>query len=237
VNEAAPIGDVSELSGADVTVLRVFVGPDGRGGNPLGVVLHGSSVAPDRRLQAAAALGFSETVFVDDPLDARLQIFTPESELPFAGHPLVGTAWLLRRFGVPPEVLRPPVGEVATWSEGGKTFIRCRAAMAPEIALIEQPAPAAVDAVDAHAVRDRFEYHWAWIDEQAGTVRARAFPYGLAAVEDEATGSAAILLCSALGRPLVISQGAGALLRARPGPAGTVEVGGKVVLDGTVPIP
>ena len=75
--------------------LRVFLGPDGGGGNPLEVVLDGVAVPPARRQAVAADLGFSETVFVDDPATGALQIFTPTVELPLAGHPLVGTAWLL----------------------------------------------------------------------------------------------------------------------------------------------
>jgi predicted PhzF superfamily epimerase YddE/YHI9 len=72
---------------------------------------------------------------------------------------------------------------------------------------------------------------WAWEDEAAGRIRARVFAprYGIA--EDEATGAAAVRLVSRLGRPVTIRQGGGSLLRARPGPGGTAEVGGEVVLD------
>ena len=51
--------------------------------------------------------------------------------------------------------------------------------------------------------------------------------YGIA--EDEATGAAAVRLVNRLGRPVTIRQGAGSLRR--PGPDGTAEVGGGVVLD------
>jgi len=61
----------------ELHVLRVFVGPDGRGGNPLGVFLDGARIAPDRRLAIARDLGFSETVFVDDPAEGAIRIFTP----------------------------------------------------------------------------------------------------------------------------------------------------------------
>ncbi len=93
-------------------VLRVFTGPAGAHGNPLGVVLDGPAVAPRDRQRMAAALGFSETVFVDDAAGGSLRIFTPTVEMPFAGHPLVGTAWLLRQEGRPIDALRPPAGEV-----------------------------------------------------------------------------------------------------------------------------
>ncbi|WP_308312708.1 PhzF family phenazine biosynthesis protein, partial [Streptomyces sp. ISL-11] len=92
-------------------MLSVFGGPGGRGGNLLGVVREGAAVPGERRrLALAAALGYSETVFVDDTARAVLDIFTPSARLPFAGHPLVGVAHLL---GAP--VLRPPAGEVAAW--------------------------------------------------------------------------------------------------------------------------
>jgi len=82
---------------AELHVLRVFVAPGGSGGNPLGVFLDGGAVPEGRRQAVAADLGFSETVFVDDPSAGRVRIFTPAAELPFAGHPLVGTSWLLAR--------------------------------------------------------------------------------------------------------------------------------------------
>ncbi|MDX6350877.1 MAG: hypothetical protein QOF84_5667, partial [Streptomyces sp.] len=78
----------------DHEVLRVFIGPDGRGGNLLGVVTADSSDAAARQA-IAAELGYSETVFIDDAERGEVRIFTPSVELPFAGHPLVGTAWRL----------------------------------------------------------------------------------------------------------------------------------------------
>jgi len=70
-------------------------------GNPLAVVLDAEGLA-DAALQAIAReFNLSETVFVLAPSHAghraRLRIFTPLSELAFAGHPTVGTAALLAR--------------------------------------------------------------------------------------------------------------------------------------------
>ncbi len=110
-------------SATTLHTLLVFLGPDGAGGNPLGVVLEGADVPPARRQAMAADLGFSETVFVDDRESGELRIHTPTVELPLAGHPLVGTAWLLAHAGTPVDTLRPPAGEVPTWSEGGLTWI------------------------------------------------------------------------------------------------------------------
>jgi predicted PhzF superfamily epimerase YddE/YHI9 len=71
-------------------------------------------------------------------------------------------------------------------------------------------------------------YAWAWIDEAAGILRSRYFVPSLGIGEDEATGAAAVVMGGALGRPLEIHQGVGSLLHVRPGPDGTIEVGGVV---------
>jgi predicted PhzF superfamily epimerase YddE/YHI9 len=217
---------------AELHVLRVFTAPDGTGGNPLGVFLDGRAVPTERRQAVAADLGFSETVFVLDPPPGRVRIFTPAAELPFAGHPLVGTSWLLARERTAVAVLRPPAGEVPTWLDGdGLTWIRGRAEWAPELAFRQLAGPGEVDALTGAPEGLGMVECWAWEDEPAGRVRARVFAprYGIA--EDEATGAAAVRLVSRLGRPVTIRQGAGSLLHARPGPDGTAEVGGEVVLD------
>ncbi|HVL97921.1 MAG TPA: PhzF family phenazine biosynthesis protein [Egibacteraceae bacterium] len=211
-----------------LSVLRVFVGPDGAGGNPLGVFLEGAEIPEEDRQAIAADLGFSETVFLDDPATGRLRIYTPAAELPFAGHPLVGTAWLLAEHGTWVDALRPPAGTVATWEDDGRRWIRGRPEWAPEMTLRRYESPAEVDALEAPPAGTDVLHAWAWEDETAGRVRARFFAARLGVPEDEATGAAAVRLGAVLGRPLVIRQGTGSELRTRPGPAGTVEVGGVV---------
>jgi predicted PhzF superfamily epimerase YddE/YHI9 len=209
--------------------LRVFLGPDGTGGNPLGVVLDGADVPPAERQAMAADLGFSETVFVDDRATGELRIHTPTVELPLAGHPLVGTAWLLAHAGTPVDTLRPPAGDVPTWSEGGFTWIRGR----PEWGTpYDKPQLGSVAEVDGFAVPggDAMVAPWAWEDEAAGRVRARVFPNAIGIAEDEATGAAALQFGALLGRDLVIRQGDGSELHVRPADDGTVAVGGRVEL-------
>lgn len=68
-------------------------------GNPLAVVLEAEGLDGDAMQAIAREFNLAETVFVGSPQDpahrARLRIFTPATELPFAGHPTVGTAVLL----------------------------------------------------------------------------------------------------------------------------------------------
>src|SRR5690242_5761388 len=70
-------------------------------GNPLAVVLEPDGLDTAAMQQIAREFNLSETVFVWPPENkahrAKLRIFTPANELPFAGHPTVGTAVLLTR--------------------------------------------------------------------------------------------------------------------------------------------
>ena len=69
------------------------------GGNPLALVLDADGLPPVRMQTIAREFNLSETVFVAKPENAahsaRVRIFTPTVEVPFAGHPTVGTAALL----------------------------------------------------------------------------------------------------------------------------------------------
>src|ERR1700758_5665640 len=70
------------------------------GGNPLAVVLGADGLSDEQMSRFANWTNLSETTFVlepdDDQADYRVRIFTPAQELPFAGHPTLGTchAWL-----------------------------------------------------------------------------------------------------------------------------------------------
>jgi predicted PhzF superfamily epimerase YddE/YHI9 len=218
----------------DLHVVRVFTAPDGSHGNPLGVFLDGRAVAPELRQGVAADLGFSETVFVDDVRSAELRIFTPQAELPLAGHPLVGTAWLLWEQGHDASVLRPPAGNVPSWREGDETWVRAHPDWGPAWDLIEIAEPAALDALKGAPEDSGHAMAWCWEDRDAGLVRARVFGPDYGVPEDEATGSAAMRLCARLGRPLTIRQGRGSVIGARPAErAGFVEFGGGTELEET----
>jgi trans-2,3-dihydro-3-hydroxyanthranilate isomerase len=71
------------------------------GGNPLAVVLDAEGLSGERMQIIAAEFNYAETTFVLPPKDpahtAHVRIFTPKAELPFAGHPNVGTAFVLAR--------------------------------------------------------------------------------------------------------------------------------------------
>jgi trans-2,3-dihydro-3-hydroxyanthranilate isomerase len=80
----------------DVFTDRAFAG------NPLAVVLGADDLTTAQMQALAMEFNLSETTFPMSSsagADYRVRIFTPSTELPFAGHPSVGTAWLLHRIG------------------------------------------------------------------------------------------------------------------------------------------
>jgi predicted PhzF superfamily epimerase YddE/YHI9 len=211
----------------ELHILKVFVGEGNAGGNPLGVFLEGDEVPEQDRQAVAADLGFSETVFVDDPERGELRIFTPGTELPFAGHPLVGTAWLLAQERSEISILRPPAGEVQVRFESGVTFITGRPEWAPAFEEIELESPAEVEALAGPPEGHDLVGVWAWEDEGAGRVRVRVFAPRVGVEEDEATGAHAVRLAALLERKIKILQGEGSLILAEPRADGSVEIGGR----------
>src|SRR5262247_3427459 len=88
----------ASMAALDYHILDVFT-KERFGGNPLAVVLEADGLEPQRMQVIAREFNLSETVFVLKPVNAaataRVRIFTPAAEMPFAGHPTVGTASLL----------------------------------------------------------------------------------------------------------------------------------------------
>lgn len=123
----------------DVFTRQIF------GGNPLAVLPDARGLSETQMRAIAREFNLSETVFVlppDHPTHARrLRIFTPTGELPFAGHPTLGAAWLLAALGAIPvrepatalmfeEGVGPVAVEIAI-DRSQPTFARLTAAQLP----------------------------------------------------------------------------------------------------------
>jgi predicted PhzF superfamily epimerase YddE/YHI9 len=222
--------------GIDVTVLRVFTDPDGNFGNPLGVVDAGRVDVGDRQ-RLATQLGYSETVFVDLPAPgattAHATIYTPRTELAFAGHPTVGASWWLRENGWVIKTLQVRAGLVQVGHDGDSTVISARSEWAPELAIHEFGSVEELFGADPADFADgTAHYLWTWLDRSAGSLRARMFAANLGVAEDEATGSAAMRITDFLSRDLRITQGRGSLIETTWNAEGWVGVAGRVVNDG-----
>ncbi len=213
----------------DCHVVRVFTRGE-VGGNHLGVVPDVAGLDTGTMQGIASDLGFSETIFLDrtEAIPAA-RIFTPEVELPFAGHPLVGAAWVLGEIEAePPDRLSCPAFVARLRREDGTTLVDVPLRQpvdeieAPEgfpalsAAVVRMPLPylllqlsdPAAVAAAATAVPEGYGevYIWAWEDERRA-VRARFFAPEAGVMEDPATGSAAVAL-AALLRHRGMDQGA-----------------------------
>jgi trans-2,3-dihydro-3-hydroxyanthranilate isomerase len=132
---------------ADVFTDRAYAG------NQLGVVFDADPLTGGQMQAVAAELGFSETTFVLRPEaaghDARVRIFTPGKELPFAGHPTIGTALALAWRGlVEPGRARVVLGlgagpvpvDLRYGEDGSAASAELRAPAAPRAGLAVAPA-------------------------------------------------------------------------------------------------
>ncbi len=220
----------------DVTVLRVFTNAEGDFGNPLGVV-DAAAVEPDQHQRIATELGYSETIFITVPAagatTADARIYTPLTELAFAGHPAVGASWWLRSVGTPIRTLHVPAGVVQVHDDGDVTTVSARSEWSPEFAIHDLGSLDELAAADpADFSDDVAHYLWVWTDEAAGSLRSRMFAANLGVAEDEATGSAAVRITDYLTRDLHITQGEGSVIETAWSPQGWVQIGGRVVDDG-----
>ncbi len=206
-------------------VLRVFTsGADG--GNHLGVVLDTVDLDTDGMQAIAADLGFSESTFVEwaEGEAPLVRIFTPATELQFAGHPMVGTGWVLGTMG-PGGVdrMRCGVGYVGFTTEGDTTWV------ATELPSEVEPAEEGADIAARAGLPVPVRAWWSAVPQRnlvldlgeadavaaadpdldvlrsidgaylvAGTdhVKARYFAPKLGVDEDPATGSAAVCLAA-----------------------------------------
>jgi trans-2,3-dihydro-3-hydroxyanthranilate isomerase len=116
------------------------------GGNPLAVLPDARGLGDEQMQRIAREFNFSESTFVfppEDGGDRRVRIFTPKVEVPFAGHPNIGTAFVLAHTGEldgrDEVVFEEAAGRVpvSVSREGGR--IRCELA-APETLTLSEPA-------------------------------------------------------------------------------------------------
>ncbi|MCG7578496.1 MULTISPECIES: PhzF family phenazine biosynthesis protein [unclassified Halomonas] len=128
-------------------------------GNPLAVFLNADGLDAHTMQALANELNLAETVFLSAeaaPQHYPMRIFTPTRELPFAGHPTVGTAHLLTALKLThpeqPLVLHPPIGELAITSANGKATFKTSQAVMLADSTLDHPTAVALLGLDIHQV-------------------------------------------------------------------------------------
>lgn len=140
-------------------------------GNPLAVVMNAATLSSTDMQHIAREINYSETIFIlhAEPVENggyEMRIFTPESELPFAGHPCLGAAYIIERYLLKQKtemlLLNLPAGQVsvylhygdAKWGLIERLWMRQRLPVFGQIFQKEQLAE--VLSLEPSAIDDRF---------------------------------------------------------------------------------
>ena len=156
------------------------------GGNPLAVIPDAGALREEDLQRIAREFNLSETAFVFPPdapgADAKVRIFTPKQELPFAGHPTIGTAIALYNLGrVPAEMtLALKVGPIPVSVDGGKARFVTRVPL--ETWEMPLDVVAASAGLSADAIRT---------DRHAPVIASVGMPFAIAELRDPETLAAA----------------------------------------------
>jgi trans-2,3-dihydro-3-hydroxyanthranilate isomerase len=122
-------------------ILNVFtVGDDPFSGNPLCVFEDAQGLSTEQMQNLARQLNLSETTFVTpahNDATATVRIFTPFFEMPFAGHPTLGTAHVVRELFTAGDmiVLRMPAGDIAVTADGNTWTLQANHPTTREVAI------------------------------------------------------------------------------------------------------
>jgi trans-2,3-dihydro-3-hydroxyanthranilate isomerase len=201
-------------------VVDVFAG-QAFAGNPLAVVLDGDDLTTEQMQAIAQEFNLSETTFPHAPPEGAtygLRIFTPATELPFAGHPSVGSAWVLHRLG------RIVAGDNVQSCAAGLLPVH----VSTDEVMLTGGAPSVGDALDAGPFLEALGLG---PDDLAGPLPRSAgvgIPWGYLLVRPEALASVApdvrrVTALGGTGVSLVAWDGAVARCRVFAGGAGVAE--------------
>lgn len=220
-------------------VLNVFCNEEGQFGNPVALVDDvDGRLTPEIRQLIAAKTGLSETVFVQDYAVPDIRIYTPQQEIPFAGHAAVGAADHISRQGnrsITQLIGRD--GNIDIQESDGIVWVSVNLKSTPPWMIERVASPRELEALDGPMDPSQgYTVLWSWIDQEKGIIRARTFALDWGIPEDEANGSGCMRLACTLGESLEVHHGRGSVVLARPSRPGHGQVGGRVVVADTMSV-
>lgn len=218
----------------NVHLLRVFTDQNDDHGNPASVVIdEEQKLDYDKRLALTQKLHQDETVFVNKLKPADVRIFNPQEEVRFAGHAMVGTAWLLSKLrGETVETIHCLGGDIQTWQDHDTIWVRASMDIMPPWNCKQLDSPEEVEALTTDEMKNTDHIVvWAWINEAKGQIRARTFANDWDIPEAQGNGSGSMMLAVQLNKELEIKHGEGSIIYAKPAPNNSADIGGRVVYE------
>jgi len=216
-----------------MNILSVFCNEKGIFGNPVGIIIDtDKSISSSNRQIMAKKSGFSEIVFVNNLEEINISIFSPQREIPFAGHAVVGCSFFLHnklsldvsKLTSMGKIITSKRDNELTWVTGDiKILPPWNFEQIDTISKLEKITPQS-------ASKKQHTVCWSWIDQKNGVIRARTFANDWGIPEDEANGSGAMKLAHRLNREITVQHGKGSVIHAKPHGKLKAEVGGLVKL-------
>jgi predicted PhzF superfamily epimerase YddE/YHI9 len=212
--------------------VRVFQSNEPQSGNPLAVLVgrfdDGRQTADD---VFGSFDGLNQVVLLSTQNDIpSMRIYTRTTELPFSGQPVLGALHILRTSNRR-MIVATGAGEVLGKVQDGLDWLAARAEWSPAMLLDQLRTPAEIERLAGAPPGVGYYYPWAWIDEPAGTIRARMFAPGLGIVEGQASGAAVVRLAAELKRDITVRQGRDSVLHARHDNDGFIWLGGRCSIE------
>lgn len=212
-------------------LLNVFTNNKGENGTPLGIVEDlAHKITEAERLKITKDTGFTEVVFIESTQNPTISIYTPEQNLPFASHALVGSYYYFSK------VHNKKISEITSkgnkirvFEEDNLYYAESEVSILPQFNLEKYETDSEIDSLNILDTKDfKHKLVWSWIDEGKGLVRARTFAPDWDIVEDEANGSGSMLLSNSLNRKITVFHGKGSVIHAYPTNKTRVVVGGLI---------
>lgn len=212
----------------------VFGDDEGNFGDKHGIIIDEKrAIDPARRLAIAAKLGYAETIFINDIAKSDISFFAQTEEIPFAGTAALAVTGMLRNLTDKNPIKLTSHGNAITVEVDDKTiWVEAALAIMPPWHHIELASATEVENISPGEAKD-FEHTmvWAWIDKDAGTIRARTFAADWLLPETEANGSGSMMLAATLNRRIAVLHGKGSRILAEPKPNNMARLGGHVTVN------
>jgi predicted PhzF superfamily epimerase YddE/YHI9 len=226
--------ETSPMTHPTAALVRAFVNADGEHGAEAFIVAEpdGSTLTDQDRQAFAETIGAAATVFVIG--SNHIRIFGSYGlPIQFGGHPTLATIEALHSWGRDVDHLVPAAGRVSCRREDdGTVWVSAPAAWSRPWRHHEMGSADEVDALTFLPTGEDFTQVWSWIDKERGLVRARLWAPRINKGEDEACGSASMILADRLGRRLIVLHGRFlSRIDVIPRGDGLVELGGRCAID------
>lgn len=212
--------------------VRVFQSNKPGSGNPLVVLVGRFDEGRDTANHVFDLFnGLNQVVLLSTQNDIPfMRIYTRTTELPFSGQPVLGALHILRMSNRP-MIVATGVGQVRGKLQDGLDWLAARAEWSPAMQLDQLQSPREIEQLKGAPPGVGYYYPWAWIDERAGTIRARMFAPGLGIVEGQASGAAVVRLAAELKKNITVHQGRDSILQARHEGGGFIWLGGRCSIE------